>query len=210
MNNARHRSGLTLIELLVAVVVTSIVMSAVATLAFAISSANKATDDTSQRQAQIRFATLRISELIRHSKLVCYVNNEELVIWRADDTPGGEGQINAGELMYVETTNNRIRFMDFSGVPSSLETVPLTLAQLEGLKPSLMSDCTERYAVLVPECSNIELGFLPELPPRSKFVTISFDIVENSVVRRFQTNAALRGWAGNLLDDNDSIVSDDD
>ena len=114
MNNARHRRGLTLIELMVAVVVTGIVMSAVATLAFAMSSANKATDDTSERQAQVRFATMKMSELIRHSKLVCYVNANELAIWRADDTPGGEGQINAGELAYVETDNNRIRLMDFS------------------------------------------------------------------------------------------------
>ncbi|MHC4355420.1 MAG: PilW family protein [Planctomycetota bacterium] len=210
MNTTRHKSGLTLIELLLAIVITSIVMSAVATLAFAISSANKATDDTSQREAQIRFATMRLSELIRHSRLVCYVNNNELVIWRADDIPGGEGQVNAGELVYIEIDNNRIRFMDFSSVPAALETAPLALAQLESLKPSLMSDCTERYAVLVPECSNVDFGFLPELPPRSRFVTISFDIVENNAVRRYQTNAALRGWAENLLDVNDDIVSDDD
>ena len=210
MNDIRRKRGLTLVELLVAVVITSIVMSAVATLAFAIGSANKATDNTSERQAQIRFATMRISELIRHSKLICYVNSQELVVWRADDVPGGENQINAGELVYIETDGNRIRLMDFSSVPGALETVSLSPAHLEGLKASLMSDCTERYAVLVPECSNIDVGFLPELPPRSRFVTISFDVTENNVVRRYQTNATLRGWAGNLLDVNNEIVSDDD
>lgn len=210
MNSVRHRSGLTLVELLVAVVVTGIVMSAVASLAFAISSANRATDDTSQRQAQVRFATMRISELIRHCKLMCYVNANELAVWRADDTPGGEGQVNAGELVYIEIDNNRIRFMDFSSVPAALETVPLALDQLEGLKPSLMSDCTERHAVLVPDCSNVDFGFLPALPPQSKFVTISFDILENNAVRRYQVNAALRGWAGHLLDSGNAIVSDDD
>ena len=197
-------------ELLVAIVITGIVMSAVATLAFAMSSANRATDDTSERQAQIRFATMRVSELIRHSKLVCYVNANELAIWRADDTAGGEGRINAGELVYIEIDNNRIRLMDFSGVPAALETVPLALDQLEGLKPSLMSNCTESYAVLVPDCSNVDFGFIPALPPRSRFVTISFEILENNVVRRYQINAALRGWARHLLDSNDDIVSDDD
>ncbi|UCF14254.1 MAG: prepilin-type N-terminal cleavage/methylation domain-containing protein [Phycisphaerales bacterium] len=210
MNNTRYRHGLTLIELLVAIVVTSIVMGAVATLAFAMGSANKATDDTSLKQAQIRFATMRISELIRHSKLICYANSEEVVVWRADDTPGGEDQINASELVYIETGNNRIRLMDFSSVPVRLETTPLALTQLEGLKPSLMSDCTERYAVLVPECSNVEFGFLPALPPQSRFVTISFDVLENNAVRTYQTNATLRGWAGNLLDSSNEIASDDD
>jgi prepilin-type N-terminal cleavage/methylation domain-containing protein len=210
MNYARHRHGLTLVELMVAMIVSSIVVTAVATLAFAMDSANRATDDTSQKQAQIRFATMRLSELIRHSKLICYVNSQELVVWCSDNTAGGEDQINAGELAYIEIDNNRIRLMDFSSVPASLETTPLTLAQLEGLKGSLMSDCTERYAVLVPECSNIEFGFLPELPPRSRFVTISFDVMENSVVRHYQTNATLRSWAGNLLDDANDVVSDDD
>ena len=37
MSDTRHKNGLTLIELLVAMVITSIVMTAVATLAFAVS-----------------------------------------------------------------------------------------------------------------------------------------------------------------------------
>jgi len=208
--NKRNKKGLTLVELMVAIVITSIVMGAVATLAFAMSSATRATDDTSEKQAQVRFATMRISELIRHSKLICYVNSEELAIWRDDDTPGGEDQINAGELVYIETGDNRIRLMDFSDVPAPLETTALTLSQLEGLKPSLMSDCTERYAVLVPECSNVEFGFLPALPPQTKFVTISFDVLEDNAVRTYQTNATVRSWAGNLLDGSNEIVSDDD
>jgi prepilin-type N-terminal cleavage/methylation domain-containing protein len=210
MNDTKHKNGLTLVELLVAMVVTSIVLTAVATLAFAMNSANKTTDDTSEKQAQIRFATLRISELIRHSKLICYVNSEELVVWRADDTVGGEGQINAGELVYLEMGDNKIQLMDFSDVPAAMQTDSLTLAQLSGLKASLMAACTERYTVLVPVCSNVQFGFLPELPPRSRFVTISFDIAENNIVHSYQINAALRGWAGNLLDDSDEIAADDD
>lgn len=210
MRERINKKGFTLVELLIAMTVAGIIMSAVATLAFAVGSANEVTDDTSEKQAQIRFATMKISELIRHCRLICYVNSQELAVWRADDVPGGEGQINAGELVYIETGNNRIRLMDFSSVPAAVESVPLALDQLEGLKSSLMSDCVERYAVLVPACSNIDVGFLPELPPGSRFVTISFDIAENDAVRRYQTNAALRGWAGNLIDDTGNIVSDDD
>ena len=210
MSDTRQKNGLTLVELLVAMVVTSIVMTAVATLAFAVSSANKATDDTSEKQAQIRFATLKISELIRHSKLICYVADGDLVVWRADDTPGGDNTINVGELVYIETSDNRIRLMDFADVPIWLQMQPFTLAQLRSLKAWFMSHCTERYAVLVPECSNIEFGFLPALPPRSRFVTVSFEVAENGVVHPYQINAALLGWAGNLLGASDDIVSDDD
>ena len=211
MSDTRHKNGLTLIELLVAMVVTSIVMTAVATLAFAVSSANKTTDNTSRKQAQIRFATLRISELIRHSKLICHVTNEEMLVWRADDAPGGDNGINVGELVYIETSGNTIRLMDFVDVPVFLQPPQsFTLAQLSGLKIWFISQCTERYAVLVPECSNVQFGFLPALPPRSRFVTISFDVLENGVEHRHQINAALLGWAGNLLGASDDIVSDDD
>ena len=84
MKNSRCENGFTLIELLVALVVTSIIMTAVATLAYAMSSANDATDDTSRKQAQIRFATLKISDLIRHSRLVCYADGDDIAVWRAD------------------------------------------------------------------------------------------------------------------------------
>jgi prepilin-type N-terminal cleavage/methylation domain-containing protein len=210
MRDRRNRKGLTLVELMVAIVITSIVVGAVATLAFAMSSAIRATDGTSQKQAQVRYATMRISELIRHSRLICYANSEEMAIWRDDDTPGGENQINAGELVYIETSGGRIQLMDFSDVPAPLETTPLALNQLEGLKSSLMSDCTERYAIVVPECSNVDFGFLPALPPQSRFVTISFDVLENNAVHTYQTNATIRGWAGNLLDGSNEITSDDD
>ncbi|KPK40617.1 MAG: hypothetical protein AMJ65_10435 [Phycisphaerae bacterium SG8_4] len=212
MSDTRYKNGLTLIELLVAMIVTSIVMTAVATLAFAVSSANKTTDDTSVKQAQIRFATMKISDLIRHSKLICHVTNEEMLLWRADDTPGGDNEINIGELVYIETGANTIRLLEFTDVPVGFETIGLSLAMISGLKAWFISNCTERYTVLVPECSNVQFGFLPALPPRSRFVTVSFDVPENGVLHPYQINAALLGWAGNLLNDSDDIVEfgDDD
>ena len=61
----------------------------------------------------------------------------------------------------------------------------------------------------MPQCSNVQFGFRPAVPPQSRFVSITFDVLENDVVRQYQINAALRGWAGNLLGGGE-IVSDDD
>jgi len=64
---------------------------------------------------------------------------------------------------------------------------------------------------LVPQCSNVQFGFLPELSPQSRFVSISFEVLENEIVHQYQINAALSGWAGNLLNDTgDSLVESDD
>ena len=56
-NNTKRRNrrqtpgGFTLVELLVALMVTSIILSAVATLAYAMTRANDQTSDTAQKQA---------------------------------------------------------------------------------------------------------------------------------------------------------------
>ncbi len=204
MRDVRYKRGFTLVELLLALIVTGIILAAVTTLAFAVGAANDTTDDTSQKQSQVRYATLRISELIRHCKLICGTPSGEIAIWRADNN--GDGQININELVYIErgAGGDYLRLCEF---PSS-DTTPVELSDISTLSTS---DYIVTYVPLVPQCSNVEFGFLPELPPQSRFVSISFDVVENDIVRQYQISAALRGWAGNLLDGSgDNIVSDDD
>jgi len=112
MKKKRNKKGLALIELIIAMIVTSIVLTAVVTLAYALDTVNDVTDETSKLQAQIRFATVRISDLIRHCKLICGTPSGELAVWRADD---GNGQININELVYIErgTGNDYLRLCEF-------------------------------------------------------------------------------------------------
>jgi prepilin-type N-terminal cleavage/methylation domain-containing protein len=208
MRITRYENAFTLVELLVALVVTSIVFTAVATLAYALGTANETSDDTSQKQAQVRYTTLRISELIRHCKLICGMPGDDLAVWRADDN--GDGEINPQELVYLEMGQGRdyVQLLDFP----SAENWRVTLSSILGgtAKHELMLICDERQTKLVPECSNVQI-VLDSPPPWSKSVTMSFGLVENGAVRQYQISAALRGWAGHLLDtDGNSLVSDDD
>ncbi len=99
MKTGTFKTGFTLIELLLALVITGIIASAVATLAYAMNSAGLATDDTSRKQAQVRFATLKISDLVRQGKLVCYASADEIAVWTGDTN--GDKKINIGELSYI-------------------------------------------------------------------------------------------------------------
>ena len=202
MRDTRYENGFTLVELLVALVVTGIVLAAVATLAFAMGTANDVADDSSQKQAQVRYATLRISELIRHCKLICGTPGGDVAVWRADDN--GDGQININELVYIERGTGRdyLRLCEF---PSS-DTSLVNLSDIETLSAG---DYSVTYVLLVPQCGNVEFSF-DVAPPNSRFVSISIDILENDIVHQYQISAALRGWAGNLLDGSGNIVSDDD
>ncbi len=202
MRDTRYKKGFTLVELLVALVVTGIVLAAVATLAFAMGAANDVADDSSQKQAQVRYATLRISELIRHCKLICGTPGGDLAVWRSDDN--GDGQININEFVYIErgTSGDYLRLCE---LPSS-DTSLVNLSDVETLSTS---DYSVTYVPLVPQCGNVQFSF-DAAPPNSRFMSISFDILENGIIRQYQISDTLRVWAGNLLDGSGNIVSDDD
>ncbi len=186
MRNTRYENGFTLVELLIALVVTSIVLAAAATLAYALGTANDSSDDTAVKQAQVRYATVRLSELIRYSKLVYAASESEILLWL--DYNRNE-QLEDSELVVIKKVllgNGDMQLYEFFSAPEPV--------------------------VLIPRCRNVQFRFdEPALPPtKRKFVSISFELVENGVVHQYQINAALRGWAGHLLDGSGNIVIGDD
>ena len=217
MQNKNYKNGFTLVELLVALTVTSIILAAVATLAYALGNVNDSTNDTSQKQAQVRYATLRISELLKNGKLICGTADNDVAIWRADDN--SDAKINPGELVYLEagSSRNYLKLLEF---PSVTSPIPVALSNiLNGTaKASLISSYDERRIAMIPVCSNVQFVATPAPPytklPYTKFVTVSFNLVEDGTTHRYEITGALRGWAGNLLSADGSsivsIVSDDD
>lgn len=203
-------SGFTLVELLVALIVSSVVLTAVATLAYALGSANDSTDDTSRKQAQVRYTTLRISELVRHCKLICFAGPADFAVWRADEN--NDGRINFSELVYIENGAgaNHLHFCQF---PVSWGSDPVVnLSDIRAFSTSWWAarNMAIESTALIPQCSNVQFSF-DVLPPRTQFVSISFDLVEDNMPRQYQINALVRGWAGNLLNAaGTALVSDDD
>ncbi len=210
LSSDSRRGGFTLVELLVALTVSSVVLTAVATLAYALGSANDSTDDTSRKQAQVRYTTLRISELVRHCKLVCFAGTADFAVWRADDNE--DGRINFSELVYIEkgAGANHLHFCQF---PISWGSDPaVNLSDIRSFSTSWWAaySMAVESTALVPQCSNVQFSF-DVLPPWTQFVSISFDLVEDNKPRQYQINAAVRGWGGNLLNAaGTALVSDDD
>jgi len=214
MRQTMPQSGLTLVELLVALVVSAVILSAVATLAFAMTSAADATDDTSRKQAQLRYATLRISDLIRHCKLICGKPGGDLVIWREDRV--GLGQINVNELTYISAGPNRDYVRLYECNNDSNPIIGLSEIDSVGSGWWLGFYDSESYTELIPQGSNVEfyLHLDNEDDPvtKARCVSIMFKLSESNITRHYQINAALGCWAGNLLneDGTELFVSDDD
>jgi len=201
-----YHSAFTLAELLMALTVTGIVLSVVSTLAFSLGTVNDNTNDTAQKQAQLRYVTLRISELIKHARLVCSSPAYNLVIWRADDNK--DRKINLNEIVYIDTglLRNRLLLCEFN---SSLNP-PINLSDLKSLWTKWPLKNKYKFTeTLILQCSNIQFR-LDKPVPQTRFVSISFELHENGYTHNYQINAALRAWAGNLLDSSGEIVSSDD
>jgi prepilin-type N-terminal cleavage/methylation domain-containing protein len=199
--------GFTLIELLIALVVTSIVLTAVSTLAFAISSANKTTDNTNHVQSQVRLTTLKIQELIRNCCLICKINNDDIAIWRSDDN--SDNNININELVYIERGADRdhLRFYTFNSV--NISKIELSsIGSISSNWWTLYSNKIE-YINLLSECSNVDFK-IDKSPPECGLLSISFQVSENNNSRQYEINAALRSKKINLLDGSANIISDDD
>lgn len=208
MKTKRSIKAFTLVELLVATVVTGIILSAVATLAFAMSSASRGSDDTIIEQAQLRQARLRIAELVRNCKLICAAPGNDLAVWQAD--ANNDGKINVGELVYIERGNglDTLRLCRFSSTES--DEVTLQSLALATMKAFLVSKYTKSYARLIPVCKNVQFA-LDAAPPLTRRLTISFGLSENGGTHLHEMTVALRAWGGNLLSsDGTTLVGDDD
>jgi prepilin-type N-terminal cleavage/methylation domain-containing protein len=212
MRIARHTPGFTLIELLVGMLITSIVLSAVATLAFAMSVASMASGDTAVKQSQVRQATLRISDLVGSCKLLCAAPGNDLVLWRADDRPANN-RINVNELVYIERGDDGtlLRLCQFASAGNP--AVSLADLALVTTKAQLQSNSNPTYTTVVPQCKNVGFAFYPVPPPvtQATCLMVSFTLTESTGDHRYEIVAALRGRAANLLNPSgDALVATDD
>ena len=189
-------------------IVTGILLSALATLAFALSSATSAENDTAVVQAQLRQGTLRLRELIGNCRMICAVDGLSLAVWTADDN--GNGQINVEELVYLDrgSTGDTLRLCQFTS--ASNPQVTLSSGSLSSTQAELIASYDESYISLIPDAENVEFVFDVD-PPLSQWLTVSFDLTEDKKVCHYQVDIVLRAWAGHLLNAaGDTLVSDDD
>ncbi len=200
----------TLVELMVSLMVTSIILSAVATLAFAMSNASTAGGDSALRQAQLRHATVRLSELIGNCKMICAAPGTDLAVWTADTN--GNGLINVNELIYVERGTDR-KYLRLRRL-SSGSNPTRTIAQLAltTTKTQLLNLCSSSTISFIPDCEDASFAFHDVAPPRTGLLAVSFSLMENGVYQRHEIVTGVRCRADYLLNAAGEIITtgDDD
>jgi prepilin-type N-terminal cleavage/methylation domain-containing protein len=202
------KSGLTLAELIIAMWIMSIILTAVATLAFALSAANDTADDTSEFQTKLRFTSFKFTELIRNCKLICDSQQNQIALWRNDDN--ADNQINPEELIYIDKGLNgdSVRLLEFE---SSYPTAAFTIANIHNgsARTWLNGKAIWNYTTFIDKCTSVKFN-VDTAAPFSKKVTLTFSVSRNGLNQTYQVNTSLRCLARNLLDTNGNLVSDDD
>ncbi|MHC4192714.1 MAG: hypothetical protein ACYSP9_00895, partial [Planctomycetota bacterium] len=139
---------------------------------------------------------------------ICFGSDDDFAVWRADEN--GDGQINIGELVYIERgpARNRLMHCEF---PSS-DNSPIDLGSIRPLSTNWWLPYSSEVSCtpLIPQCGNVQFAF-DAWPPQTTSVTVSFNVQEDGNVRQNQISASLRGWAENILNSSgDGFVADDD
>jgi len=199
-HSARKRA-FTIVELLVAISVSAIVLGAVATLAYAMISASTVSDDIRQKQAQVRYATFRIAELIKYSALVCRSASDQLCLWTSDSD--ADRRIGIAEMAYIETdgSDSYIRLTTFSDTGQESKRFTITEISDTTARTWLNANCTPTYINLVPAATSVDF-IVDTAAPNTRIATVLFDVTEDSITKTYQINGALRGWAYDLISEN--------
>ena len=81
MKRSTKKSGFTLVELMIALLVSSIILSAVATLAYATGSAKEVTDQMGREQTVLRHVNVRLTDLIMRADGVVSASAGGFELW---------------------------------------------------------------------------------------------------------------------------------
>ena len=180
MLNRKHKKpisnkGFTLCELIIALGVAAVILSATVTLAYALSSATRSSDALMRSDTVLRSATLRISEMIKHSNLAIATVSGGVALWTDEYT---DGIIDSEEINYIEPSEDG----------SSLEMLKCSLVE-HNMSINQVQTISNRtlYASLIPDCSNITFTINAPL-----LVMVSFDMNHDGTSRNHQITAAVR------------------
>ncbi len=210
-----RKRGFTLAELLVALTVSSIVLAAVGTLAFAVGAANKSLDEANRAQVYSRFSTLTLRDTLRYGRQVFVTPDGNIAIWKADNN--SDGLIDGSELVFFRVVAQELQLFEFAFSNGQVAPV-ITIAEIEDgtaysdlvQLASSNENVDNRQTLKLPDCSEVTFTF-PYAPANNKYLNLTYKLTENGVSTKYQVNTRLRCSADNLIDYGaGQIVGDDD
>lgn len=104
----KHRKGLTLAELVMAMSITAVIGMSIAGVSVALSNAYADTQDFYKSLSSARSAMINIQSTIKNAGLVTAIDGDSIVLWHSDTN--SDGKINISELTVLnfDSASNKI------------------------------------------------------------------------------------------------------
>jgi type II secretory pathway pseudopilin PulG len=132
------RCGFTYAELLMAMMVTIIILTAMVTLVSAFANARDTTERMSEDQTILRTATIRILDAIHFSNRVTSATATQIQLWADSDA---DGKIEAGEYQTLTTTSTSLSITGSSGTATVIPECSNVQLSVDAAAPNTKRIC---------------------------------------------------------------------
>lgn len=190
----QNLKAFTLVELIIAMVMTVIISSAVIGLSYAASQSYENAERASTQQSRIRTASLKIADILKCSLLVCRTGDDGLGLWLEDTN--GDKAVNLPELLYVlSDSSGNISLVSFEAEGYWAQK-KLSLAKLCQADYEKELECyfSVKRTVLLEDCTNIRF-FWNKDAPNTNLISITFDIDSEPGKKTYEIAASKMGPA---------------
>jgi type II secretory pathway pseudopilin PulG len=130
--------GFTYAELLMAMMVTIIILTAVLTLTSAFANARDATEHMSEDQTILRTATIRVLDAIHFSNRVTSATATQIQLWADSDA---DGHIEAGEYQTLTTTGTSLSITGSTGTVTVIPACSNVQFSVDAAAPNTKRIC---------------------------------------------------------------------
>lgn len=212
MTNTNRQLGFTLVELVIAMVITAVIGLSVVIASSALSAAQASTDCLSENVQAGRVSMRTLESDIRRARLVLSsATPTALMLWKGDSN--GDKVIDLDEIVLLEWVSDQhlVQEVTVTGMPGGLNT-PYTLAQAVNfaqVRQTMMSSTYGNYRqtrTLAENVGSLSLVISPA-PPSSKTVLARMQIgpadqritLTNTINLRADSTADIKTVRGTLF-----------
>ena len=208
---AKKCAGFTLIELIIAMIITVIISSAVLVLSNAVASAYENSQSNAYRNAGVRSTNVFFTNAVKSSNLVLKITSNRICFWTHDSN--GDFAINPAELIYFDYDDSakEINIIKFSGVNELSDTIDLSSFSGNNYMEFLKGKYNEQQARLIDHCTRLNFSS-DKVSPYAQLINLAFDIDQDNRNYHFEFTVAKKvspiAWINS--DGNLKGINDDD